>query len=77
MNNQSIRANWKLIEDYPSKDGPYLVAFENSYGEFDLGDCEVWTFQSGVWSPLSGETSPSLAYAQPMFYIDVPMPRLD
>lgn len=72
MNNQSIRANWKLIEDYPTRDDFYLVAFENSSGEFDLVDCEIWEFSSGSWYPIDGE-----AREFPTFYIDIPMPRHD
>lgn len=70
MNNQSIRATWKLIEDYPSKDGFYLVSFENSSGEFELIDCKVWEFSSGSWYSLDEEDEEF-----PSFYIDVPMPR--
>jgi hypothetical protein len=71
MNNQSIRATWKLIEDYPTKDGFYLVAFENSSGDFELIDCEVWEFSAGSWYSVDGEED-----SFPMFYTDIPMPRL-
>lgn len=72
MNNQSIRATWKLIEDYPARDGFYLVAFENSSGEFELIDSEVWEFSSGSWYSVDGKTNEF-----PTFYIDIPMPRHD
>lgn len=70
MNNQSIRAYWKLTEDFPTKDGYYLVAFENSSGEYELADCEVWEFSSGSWYGLDSNREEF-----PAFYIDIPMPR--
>lgn len=69
MNNQSIRATWKLIEDYPTKDGFYLVAFENSSGEFELLDCAIWEFAENSWFSLDDDDR------FPVFYTDVPMPR--
>jgi hypothetical protein len=71
MNNQSIRATWKLMEDYPSRDGYYLVAFENSDGEFDLLDTEVWEFD-GTWYSVDGTRDDF-----PSFYIDLAMPKMD
>lgn len=62
MNNQSVRATWKLIEDYPSKDGFYIVAFENSSGEFDTANCEIWEFVSGSWDAEDNDF--------PVFYLD-------
>lgn len=71
MNNQSIRATWKLMEDYPTKDGYYLVAFESSEGDFNIADVEVWGFD-GDWYSLDG-----LNDSFPAYYIDLAMPRAD
>lgn len=72
MNNQYVRANWKLIEDFPPKDGHYLVAFENSSGEFVMEDCEVWEFRSTEWLVANNSSNESF----PSFYIDLTMPKL-
>lgn len=70
MNNQSIRSTWKMMEDYPTKDGFYLVAFENSFGDFDVASTEVWEFEGGTWFPVKDDG------LFPTFYIDLPMPTL-
>lgn len=70
MNNQAIRANWKLIEDFPTKDGFYIVAFEDSSGEFTIENSDIWEFSSGVWVDGEGQSE------FPTFYLDnLTMPR--
>lgn len=79
MNNQSVRASWKLIEDFPQKDGIYLVSYEDSNGEFLIENSEIWSFSHGEWAPFQdthAEASPSIAYSLPSYYIDLPMPKL-
>lgn len=59
------------MEDYPSKDGYYLVAFEGSDGKFNLLDTEVWEFD-GSWYSIDGDREDF-----PSFYIDLVLPRID
>lgn len=70
MNSQFFKTCWKITEDFPTRDGYYLVAFENSSGGFDLTDCEVWSFELGTWCPKR-----SFRGKFPSFYVDLPMPK--
>jgi len=69
MNNQVIRGTWKLLEDLPTKNGPYLVAFEDSFGEFNPNEVKIWEFYNGEWF---GETN----RVYPTFYMELTMPRI-
>ena len=72
MNNQSVKAFWRLVEDSPTSDSDYLVAFEDEFGEFRLENCSVWSFKKGNWYPIKEDNSGRF----PVFYIDLTMPKL-
>lgn len=75
MNNQIVKGFWKIAEDYPSADGPYLVAFPDRSGDYNLIDCDVWEFKSGQWLSLSDSRFVEEEIGLPAYYIDLPMPR--
>lgn len=74
MNNQSIRGIWKLLEDFPTKDGRYLVAFMGSDGEFNILDTEVWEFL-GSWAPYASGSQYEYKGEYPVYYLDLVMPK--
>lgn len=76
MNNQSIRGIWKLLEDFPTRNGQYLVAFRGSDGEFSILDTEVWDF-SGSWAPYLSESYNDYTGEYPVYYLDLVMPKFD
>ena len=68
LTRQNIKADWKILEDYPTKDGDYVVVFRTDDG---YGDLDVWTFYKGSWEPLHGYTPDGV----PAFWVELPMPR--
>ena len=68
LTKQQVKADWKILADFPARDGDYVVAFPVDDG---YGDLDVWTFNRGVWEPLMGYTPDG----EPAFWIDLPMPR--
>lgn len=70
MNKQQIVAHWRILEDYPSNDGEYVVVFQKDSGDF--GWVDVWEFSSRYsWEPIYGQDHGQ----QPVYWIDLPMPR--
>jgi hypothetical protein len=69
LTKQNVRADWRIIEDFPSRDGQYLVCFlddaTNKYTDYDL----FW-FIKGEWKPGLDE----VPYETPAYWIDVPSP---
>jgi hypothetical protein len=65
---QQIKADWKILADFPTRDGDYVVVFPTDDG---YGDPDIWTFSRGSWEPLMGYTPDG----EPAFWIDLPMPR--
>jgi hypothetical protein len=69
MNKQQITAHWKIMADFPSRDGDYVVVFPLRDGGH--GDLDVWTFDKGTWEPLMGYTPDG----EPSYWIDLPFPK--
>ena len=69
LTKQQIKADWKIIADYPTRDGDYVVVFPTSDGGY--GDPDIWSFIRGSWEPLFGYTPDG----EPAFWIDIPMPK--
>ena len=65
---QQIKADWKILADYPTRDGDYVVVFATDGG---YGEPDIWTFSRGVWEPLFGYTPDG----EPAFWIDLPFPK--
>jgi len=63
-----VKADWRIIEDFPPRDGQYLVCFLDD-DTLKYTDYDLWWFIRGEWSPLEGAT-----YETPAFWIDVPSP---
>jgi hypothetical protein len=68
LTRQNVRADWKILADFPTRDGDYVVVFPVDDG---YGDPDIWTFSRGSWEPLMGYTPDG----EPAFWIDLPMPR--
>ena len=57
------------MEDYPPKDGDYMVVFRTEAG--DIGDPDIWSFSKGTWEPLFGYTPDG----EPEYWLDIQMPK--
>lgn len=68
-NRQSITGHWKIMADYPPKDGDYMVVFRTEAG--DIGDPDIWSFARGTWEPLFGYTPDG----EPEYWLDIQMPK--
>jgi len=69
MNRQSVQAHWKIMADYPTRDGSYTVVFRLDDG--GIGDTDIWDFHDGTWEPLYGYTPDG----EPEYWLDVQMPK--
>ena len=69
MNRQATTGHWKIMADYPSRDGTYVVVFRLSDG--GIGDPDIWSFDRGVWEPLFGYTPDE----EPEYWLDIQMPK--
>lgn len=66
---QQVKAYWRILEDFPTKDGEYVVCFLKDNG--DYGWPEIWEFSSREgWNPVFGEGN-----VQPSHWCELPMPR--
>jgi hypothetical protein len=68
-NRQATVGHWKIMADYPPKDGDYMVVFRTEEG--DLGDPDIWSFAKGTWEPLFGYTPDG----EPEYWLDIQMPK--
>lgn len=75
MNNQIAKGFWKIAEDYPTQDGPYIVAFAGDDNTYNIVDCDVWEFSSGSWYSLSDSRFQESEVGFPSYYIDLSMPK--
>ena len=69
VNRQATTAHWKIMADYPPRDGDYMVVSRTESG--DIGNPDIWSFEKGSWEPLFGYTSGS----EPEYWLDVQMPK--
>jgi len=69
VNRQTTVGHWKIMADYPLKDGAYVVVFRLDDGS--IGDPDIWSFQKGVWEPLFGYTPDG----EPEYWLDIRMPK--
>ena len=69
VNRQSITGHWKIMADYPTKDGAYVVVFRLDDG--GIGDPDIWSFDRGEWEPLYGYTPDD----EPEYWLDIQMPK--
>jgi hypothetical protein len=75
MNNQQVKGFWKMAEDYPTVDGPYIVVFPNCGVTYETADCDVWEFSSGEWRSLPDSRFFEEEVGFPNFYLELPMPK--
>jgi hypothetical protein len=69
MNKQSITGHWKIMADFPTRDGDYLVVFRNKNGSIDSRP-DIWSFYDGTWEALYGYTED-----EPEYWLDIQMPK--
>ena len=69
VNRQATTAHWKIMADYPTKDGAYVVVFRLDDG--GIGDPDIWSFDRGSWEPLYGYTPDD----EPEYWLDIQMPK--
>ncbi len=70
LTKQLVHAHWMILEDYPPKDGEYVVCFLTSDGTYGWPD--VWEFSSrDGWQPLFGTDHND----QPTHWCNLPMPK--
>jgi hypothetical protein len=70
LTKQQVKANWHILEDYPPRDGDYVVCFQTDDGSY--GDLDIWTFNlKNGWEPLFGYTPDG----EPTHWCDLPLPR--
>jgi hypothetical protein len=70
MTKQMVHAHWMILEDYPSKDGEYVVCFLTSDGEYGYPDIWEFTARDG-WQPVFGTDHND----QPTHWCNLPMPK--
>ena len=68
MNNQTFTIHWRMVEDFPTKDGEYIVCHEMRDGTY--GDPCWLTFEKGEWSVHEWGD-----HIQPAYWTDLPLPR--
>ena len=69
MTKQMVHAHWHIIEDFPPKDGEYLVCFMTDDGYYGWPD--IWSFSKGEWEPVLGLNHED----QPTHWCNLPMPK--
>jgi hypothetical protein len=70
LTKQMVHAYWHILEDYPTKDGEYVVCFHTDDGTFGYPD--VWEFSArDGWQPLFGLSHET----QPTHWCNLPMPK--
>jgi hypothetical protein len=70
LTKQLVHAHWYILEDYPKKDGDYVVCFLTSDGSY--GNLDIWTFNVKTgWEPLFGYTPDG----DPSHWCNLPMPK--
>lgn len=67
---QQVKAYWRIIEDFPKKDGEYLVCFLKDNNDYGWPDIWEYTTREG-WEPLFGQNHAN----QPTHWCELPMPR--
>ncbi len=68
-NRQATVGHWKIMADFPSRDGTYVVVFRLDDGS--IGDADIWLFERGEWEPLYGYTPDG----EPEYWLDIQMPK--
>jgi len=69
VNRQAAIGHWKIMADYPSRDGDYMVVYRCEDG--DIGEPDIWYFERGSWNPLYDYTPDG----EPEYWLDIQMPR--
>jgi len=70
LTKQMVHAHWMILEDYPSKDGEYVVCFQKDNGDYGWPDIWAFTARDG-WEPVFGTDHAS----QPTHWCNLPMPK--
>jgi hypothetical protein len=70
LTKQLVHAYWHILEDFPSKDGEYVVVFATDDGTFGYPDVWEFTARDG-WQPLFGIGHEH----QPTHWCNLPMPK--
>ena len=67
---QQAMGYWKILEDFPPRDGEFLVVFQTEDGSY--GYPEIWEFTAkNSWQPVFGDD----ASDSPVYYLDIPPPQ--
>lgn len=70
MTKQQVKTNWLILEDYPTRDGEYVVCFMTCDGTYGWPD--IWFFGAKTgWEPVYGSDYET----EPTHWCDLPMPR--
>ena len=70
LTKQLVHAHWHILEDWPKKDGEYVVCFMKDNGDYGWPD--IWSFSvKKGWEPVFDQ---DFAY-QPSHWCDLPMPK--
>jgi hypothetical protein len=70
LTKQMVHAYWHILEDYPTKDGDYVVVFQKIDGS--IGWPETWEYTSmDGWQPI-GVNIPD---EHPTHWCNLPMPK--
>ena len=70
LTKETVKATWRITEDYPTVDGEYVVCFSTSEGDYGYPD--IWFYSDkGGWEPALGTDHPT----QPTHWCSLPFPR--
>lgn len=70
LTKETVKATWRILEDYPTRDDDYVVCFLTDDGDYGLPD--IWTYtQRDGWEPVFGTDHETL----PSHWCELPMPR--
>lgn len=65
-----VHAHWTILEDYPTRDGEYVVCFLTNDGTY--GHPDIWEFTArDGWVPVFGSDHTD----QPTHWCNLPMPK--
>lgn len=70
LTKEQVKATWRILEDYPTRDSEYVVCFLTEDGNYGYPDIWLYTQRNG-WEPVFGQDHAD----QPTHWCELPMPR--
>lgn len=70
LTKETVKATWRITEDYPTVDGEYVVCFSTADGDYGYPDIWFFGVKTG-WEPVYGGEHES----QPTHWCSLPFPR--